>query len=669
MNEPILAGADPEPIARRAAELYEAQIFAGHRGVDRLFSVLLLLQWLAAIVVALMVSPRTWAGEASRVHVHVWAALLLGGATVSLPIALTLARPGRTSTRQAVAIAQMLLGGLLIHLSGGRIETHFHIFGSLAFLALYRDWKVLATATLVVSLDHLLRGVYWPRSIFGALVASPWRWLEHSAWVLFEVAVLAFGCSQKLRAIRAVAHREAELEATRDRFERAVVGRTVELEAANGALVREVVERRKAEAEAIRAREQAEAASRVKGEFLANMSHEIRTPMNGILGMTELVLETELSPTQREYLGLAKTSADSLLTVLNDILDFSKVEAGKLDLDPVPFELRGSLDETLRALAPRAHAKGLELDLRIADDVPDRVIGDQGRLRQVLVNLVGNAIKFTDRGEVVVSVEVDGLGSETEDVMLQIEVRDTGIGIPEEKQDLIFEPFKQADGSTTRSFGGTGLGLAISAKLAGLMGGRIWVESEPGRGSIFRFTSNLGRPSRLAPSRRNAGTVAAPGSTSPVAFSSSSAQSLRILVVEDNVVNQIVVTRLLQRQGHRVTVAGDGRQALGERAKAAFDLILMDLQMPEMDGFEAVAAIREDEMGTGQRLPIIALTAHAMVGDRERCLAAGFDGYASKPIRSEMLLAAIEGALATASIPAAGHKKVDARGCSSVGRV
>jgi two-component system, sensor histidine kinase and response regulator len=495
MDIPILDGADPGPMARRSAQLYEDQLAAGHRGVDRLFAILLSLEWASAIVEALLVSPRSWVGEASRVHVHVWAALLLGGATVSLPIALALGRPGRESTRQAVAVAQMLVSGLLVHLSGGRVEAHFHVFGSLAFLALYRDWKVLATATLVVSLDHFLRGVYWPRSIFGIAAAGPWRWLEHVAWVLFEVVVLAFGCSQQLRTIRVVAHREAEIEATRDRFERAVVGRTVELEAANGALVREVGERRSAEERAIHARNMAEEAARVKGEFLANMSHEFRTPMNGILGMTELVLETELSPTQREYLGLARMSADSLLTILNDILDFSKVEAGRLDLDPVPFELRRSLDETLRALAPQAHAKGLRLDLRIGVDVPDRVIGDRGRLGQVLANLVGNAIKFTDRGEVVVSVEVDRLASKAADVMLHLGVRDTGIGIPAGKQGSIFEPFVQADGSTTRRYGGTGLGLAITARLVGLMGGRIWVESEPGRGSFFHLTSRLGRQS------------------------------------------------------------------------------------------------------------------------------------------------------------------------------
>jgi PAS domain S-box-containing protein len=534
----------------------------------------------------------------------------------------------------------------------------------------------------------------------------------------------------------------------------------------------DVTERRESEEALRRAKDAAEAATRAKGEFLANMSHEIRTPMNGILGMTELALETELTGRQREYLGLVKTSAESLLTVINDILDFSRIESGKLRIDPFPFRLRDVLEETALSLAVRAHDKGLELACRIAGEVPDAVVGDADRLRQVLVNLIGNAIKFTERGEVVVTAELEAAyGAEFD---LHVTVRDTGIGIPPDKQEVVFAPFEQADGSTTRRFGGTGLGLAISANLVGLMGGRIWLDSAPGRGSTFHFTIRLavcsvdappacaltsalvgqpvlivddnatnrrifeevleawgarplavdGGPAALEalrdaadrhepfaaalvdgmmpgmdgeqligliraepaiagvpvllltsagrpddPARLQALGVAAcltkpvrqselfneltralgPATdadrpTAPAAASPRAAapHGLRVLLAEDNLVNQKVAVYMLERLGHSVTVAGDGREALQALYGAAVDLVLMDLQMPGMDGFEALAAIRASESTASRRLPVIALTAHAMKGDRERCLAAGFDGYITKPIREPDLRAELD---------------------------
>ncbi len=747
----------------RAAVLFGELRMRIFKQTDRLFAGLMVVQWIGAIVVALCLSPKTWAGAESSINIHVWAAIFLGGALALLPIGLVLLRPGATLTRHVIAACEMLFSALLIDLTGGRIETHFHIFGALALLAFYRDWRVLITASAVTAIHHGLLGVLAPQDIYGVYVIQPWRWVEHIGWVVFEDIFLIISIRQSLKEMLGLAERQADLEAANTNVERKVARRTAELEQSrellgkNEAMIRQmfdavpdlvtvsrladgkfievnaeflkrsglsreqalvtstleinqwvrpeerqvflerlrtnghvhelevdfrfqgavvpylassvlvdldgepcalgvghditrireseralheaqhrlraqVEELTSTQHELIAAREAALAASRAKSEFLSSMSHEIRTPMNAILGMAEVLEETPLNREQKKFLSIMHNNGDALLLLINDILDLAKVEAGRLVLERVDFDVEGLTDKVVETLGVRAHAKGLELAVHLMPDVPRQLGGDPLRLRQILINLIGNAIKFTETGQVVLTVERDPAGCGPGALLFS--VSDTGIGIAADKLDAVFSNFTQADSSTTRHYGGSGLGLSIARRLVGLMNGKLWVESELGTGSAFHFTARFEIGSAPLAMEPSAVTLMLSG--------------IRALVIDDNATNRLILREMLTSRGAEVSEAEDGPQGLAllERARLSgrpFKLLLLDCRMPGMDGFQVAERIK----ATGyDGLPLLMLSSDDLKMELVRVGQLGLDAYLVKPVRRLELFEAITAAMA-----------------------
>ncbi len=710
-----------------------------HRRLNKVFVWLFLLQWVAGIATALWISPHTWEGLEKTTHPHIYVAIFMGALCTFPPIWLLYRYPTHAFTRHTVAIAQMLWSALFIHLSAGRIETHFHIFGSLAFIAFYHHWQILLTASIVVALDHILRGYFYPESVYGLSSGVEWRWLEHIGWVGFESIFLFYFCIKRTKEFQLIAEKQAEANVLKEDLEKLAIERTnllnetqenlhsvlenvpslilridkekriefanpqckklttpastglhvtslaIEedrplfracLESASTSLktqsceirmatkknpeayfechiaplkreqenpsftliciditARKKVEKYQEElTEEIKQKNEkldhalteAKTANRLKNEFLANMSHEIRTPMNGILGMLSLLKSTRLNSKQYQFTDVAHNSAEALLTVINDILDISKIEAGKITIEEVDYDLQSSINDIADMLAPKARSANIDLIVRYSPQLPQIIFGDPNRIRQVLINLTNNALKFTKEGHVFINAEKIA-ASENSPEKIRFEVEDTGVGIPLEKQEKVFEKFVQIDGSNTREYGGAGLGLAISRQLVKLMKGEIGVQSREEGGTLFWFELPL-----------------KPGSQQPeIPTQRASLDGVKILIVDDIALNrQIVYEQLLSYDIQSKSVAS-GKEALEvlKTAKTANDpyhIVLLDYQMPEMDGESLAQAIKEDP--DINETILVLLSSVDTQGSTARLRQLGIVAQLYKPVRPSLLV-------------------------------